>query len=72
MGAARLTLPSCALTWARSAVLTNSACRSWVNGSRVLRPPIIRLVFIFGDDGDAGASQHAGDVGIRPWLCGPL
>jgi hypothetical protein len=31
MGATRLTLPSCALTWARSAVLTNLACRSWVN-----------------------------------------
>ena len=38
MGAARLTLPSCALTWARSAVLTNSACRSWVNGSS----PVVR------------------------------
>jgi hypothetical protein len=25
----RLTLPSCALTWARSAVLANSACGSW-------------------------------------------
>ena len=25
--------PSCPPTWARSAVLTNSACRSWVNGS---------------------------------------
>ena len=31
MGATRLTPPSCALTWARSAVLTNLACRSWVN-----------------------------------------
>ena len=34
----RLTLPSCALTWARSAVLTNSACRSRVNGSS----PVVR------------------------------
>ena len=24
-------LPSCALTWARSAVMTNLACGSWVN-----------------------------------------
>jgi hypothetical protein len=30
------TLPSCALTWARSAVLANSACRSWVNGSSLV------------------------------------
>ena len=33
MGATCLTLPSCALTWARSADLTNSGCRSWDNGS---------------------------------------
>lgn len=33
MGATCLTLPSCALTWARSADLTNVACRSWDNGS---------------------------------------
>jgi hypothetical protein len=33
VGATRLTLPSRALTWARSAGLTNSACRSRVNGS---------------------------------------
>src|SRR5260370_10898756 len=33
MGATCLTLPSCALTWARSAGLTNLACRSWDNGS---------------------------------------
>jgi len=39
MGATRLTLPSCALTWVRSAVLTNSACRSWVNGSN----PVVRF-----------------------------
>ena len=32
MGATCLTLPSCALTWARSAGLTNLACRSWDNG----------------------------------------
>ena len=38
MGVTRLTPPSCALTWARSAVLTNSACRSWVNGSS----PVVR------------------------------
>ena len=30
MGATCLTLPSCALTWARSAVLTNLACRACV------------------------------------------
>jgi len=29
MGATCLTLPSCALTWARTAGLTNLACRSW-------------------------------------------
>lgn len=40
MGATRLTLRSCALTWARSAVLTNSACRSWVNGSS----PVVRFL----------------------------
>ena len=38
MGAARLTLPSCALTWARSAGLTNLACRSRDNGSS----PVVR------------------------------
>ena len=38
MGATCLTLPSCPPTWARSAVLTNSACRSWVNGSS----PVVR------------------------------
>src|ERR1035438_4927451 len=38
MGAQCLTLPSCPPTWARSAVLTNSACRSWVNGSS----PVVR------------------------------
>ena len=38
MGATCLTLPSCPPTWARSVVLTNSACRSWVNGSS----PVVR------------------------------
>jgi hypothetical protein len=38
MGATGLTLPSCPPTWARSVVLTNSACRSWGNGSS----PVVR------------------------------
>src|SRR5829696_585004 len=38
MGATCLTLPSCPPTWARSVVLTSSACRSWVNGSS----PVVR------------------------------
>jgi hypothetical protein len=33
MGATCLTVPSCALTWAPAACLTNLACRSWDNGS---------------------------------------
>jgi hypothetical protein len=55
MGATRLTPPSCALTWARSAVLTNSACRSWVNGSS----PVVRCW-------PAGSPAHPNAASERP------
>ena len=54
MGATGLTLPSCPPTWARSVVLTNSACRSWVNGSS----PVVRCW-------PAGSSNRR----VRPVVC---
>jgi hypothetical protein len=46
MGATCLTLPSCALTWARSVGLTNLACRSRDNGSSSVAHPAKMLPVI--------------------------